>query len=480
MSYTSGLFATFLFFSSALIFILPIRYKAIFLLLGSYVFYASWNVQHLVLLIAISVFTYYAAIAVCHIKNDRKKFIALVASIFLITAILIVYKFSSLFDQLPQLNLLKINLSEILIPIGISYYIFKALSYLLDVYWETIPVEKSFIKVALFLGFFPQILSGPIQRAPDFFEQVDSVDFCKINWNRFDIATKWILLGIFEKLVLADHIEPMVEYLDQHFKDGSLVVLLSSYAYAVQLFADFSGLTHISIGLGLIFGILGPQNFNKPFSATNMQIFWQRWNMSLTNWLRDYIFAPLQMSLRKLGILGVSIALMINMIIIGIWHGSNLTFLLFGIFHGTLLILTLLSSRKRDYFFKKYPRAIPIGNFIGILLTFHLVVFALIIFRSQNIQAANQFLAVLIEFKIVDSEFWKAIPYDLYLPAAVATIIGFILGFSFTGFKNDTINKTGDINSKAPITSIFIYSFSTILLILLASNNSNQFIYARF
>lgn len=171
---------------------------------------------------------------------------------------------------------------------------------------------------------------------------------------------------------------------------------------------------------------------------------------------------------------------MINMIIIGIWHGSNLTFLLFGIFHGTLLILTLLSARKRDYFFKKYPRAIPIGNIIGILLTFHLVVLALIIFRSQSIEVATQFIAVLMEFKIVDGEFWKVIPYDLYLPASVASIMGFILGFSFSGFKNSDMNKRYSINSKVPIAGIFIYSISAILLILLASNNSNQFIYARF
>ena len=475
MLYTEGIFLWLLIPVAIILYGMPSNLKVLWLLIVSYLFYATWSTGYLVLLLAISIVTYIAPLLIFRASSETYKKIFLSLSVFLLLLILCVFKYFNLLEILVENIGFKIELPEILVPIGISYFLFKAISYIVDVYWETIEPEINPFRVFLFLSFFPQILSGPIQRAPDFFSQLRSINFGKLIWPQIEIALGYLLLGMFEKLVLADHIGPLVQELDKGGIDNSFMALFANYAYAVQLFTDFAGLTHIAIGLGLLFGITAPPNFARPFGATNMQIFWMRWHMSLTSWLRDYLFMPLMMKLRGLGMIGLWFCILVNMLLIGVWHGASLTFVMFGLINGVLLIITIATTKMRNKFFKKFNKLNAIGNSIGVILTFNLVVFALTFFRKSSISEAFDSINAVLLFNI-NNNAWKALTYDVWVPGLIASLIGFELGSGFLG-----LYKYGPwiTNSSRTLSFILTYSIGALLVILLASNGT-QFIYARF
>jgi alginate O-acetyltransferase complex protein AlgI len=270
----------------------------------------------------------------------------------------------------------------IILPLGLSYYIFKMLGYLLDVYWELMPAQRSFAAVALHSAFFPQLVSGPIQRAGSFFEQLQRLD--APDPKEFLTGLRRILFGLFKKVVIADTLATVSQHAHAHPALFSpLELLAAAYCFAIQLYMDFSGLTDIAIGLGLLFGIRGPENFDLPFFAPNIQVFWRRTHMSLTTWLTDYLFTPLRMSFRRLGTTGLCLAIFINLTAIGLWHGLTWTFLIYGAIHGVYMIVSVLTMKRRNAFFHDRPALAQLRKFIAPIATFHLVVFTYIFFGRR-------------------------------------------------------------------------------------------------
>jgi D-alanyl-lipoteichoic acid acyltransferase DltB (MBOAT superfamily) len=197
--------------------------------------------------------------------------------------------------------------------------------------------------------------------------------------------------------VIADRLAPLVANVHASPSGfSSLELLVGAYSYSIQLYADFSGITDIAIGIGQLFGVKGPENFDLPYFSANIQAFWRRWHMSLTNWLKDYLFMPLATSLRNLGKVGLCLAIFINMVAIGLWHGLTWTYLAFGIINGGFMIVSVLTFKARNTYFKDRPGLARIRVLAGPLLTFHLIVFTQIFFRANSIQSALQYVTGLV------------------------------------------------------------------------------------
>lgn len=279
---------------------------------------------------------------------------------------------------LPQISSLSLNF---LMPIGISYYTFKLIGYLLDVYWQKIPAEKEFIAFANYISFFPQIVSGPIQRSEDFLPQIKNLR--KVEERLFAGGCRLILFGFFKKLVVADNLAFYVNNMTTW--EPCLVGLFSNYFVIFQIYADFSAITDIAIGLGRLFGIESPKNFDSPFYASNIQDFWRRWHMSLTSWLRDYLFLPLQLKLRNLEEGGLYLSIFINMVAIGLWHGFSWNFFIFGLIHSCYMIVSVKTLKVRDNFFRRYEFLSLIRKIAAPVMTFHIVLISFIFFRFNRI-----------------------------------------------------------------------------------------------
>lgn len=370
----------------------PPRWRPNVLLGFSYLFYLTWSAWHTVLLGAVTAAVYWAGRRMGTLKGKRGGFAWLILTVAALLVLLFAFKagwwlqkeFASAGNRMSVAAL-------VIAPLGLSYYVFKMLGYLLDVYWESIPPEPSFVAVALYGAFFPQIVSGPIQRAGDFFEQMSRVRHPEAD--EFAAGLKRILFGLFKKIVVADQLGVMVGNVFAHPWEYSRIELMAgAYGFAIQLYMDFSGITDLAIGIGMLFGMKGPENFNRPFWAANMQQFWRRWHMSLTTWLTDYLFTPLWMSLRGLGKLGLCLAIMINMVAIGLWHGLGWTFLVFGALNGVFMIVSALTLKKRDRFFEGRPGWAAVRLAVGRVATFHLVAFTEIFFRSPTLGAAVVYL----------------------------------------------------------------------------------------
>jgi D-alanyl-lipoteichoic acid acyltransferase DltB (MBOAT superfamily) len=378
MSFTSVQYLFFLAIVAGVFHIVPAKLRITVILAASYVFYFTWNV-HAAALIAIStLFAYVAGIAIAG-ERDRKR----QALTFAVAGLLVAYLFAFKVALLTPAR----GIGGLIMPLGISYYSFKLIGYVLDVYWEKMPAQRNPIAFAAFVAFFPQLVAGPIQRAESFFAQLPPAR------GRIASGASRIALGLAKKLLIADYLAPAVAYVYGHSGAVSAgPAWLAFYLFPLQLYADFSALTDIAIGSGRLFGIEGPENFNRPFTAENISDYWRRWHMSLTTWLGDYVFTPLRMATRNFGQYGLVFSLTINMIAIGLWHGLTWGYFWFGVAHAAFLCADALSARKRARFLKHHPHLNAPASWLGWLLTMHMVAFALVLFRAPDMGAATNVL----------------------------------------------------------------------------------------
>jgi D-alanyl-lipoteichoic acid acyltransferase DltB (MBOAT superfamily) len=258
------------------------------------------------------------------------------------------------------------------------------------------------------------------------------------------------------------------------------MALLADQGYALQLFTDFSGLTHVAIGLGLLFGIEGPPNFNRPFSARNIQEFWRRWHMSLTTWLADYLFMPLRMTFRRFGTWGLSLSLMINMVAIGLWHGGRLTYLVFGVVHGLFLIGSALSLNARETFCSRHPALERVRGVTAPLVTFHMVVFGMVFFRAPSLDFALRNLHSIL-LPQGDAAGWATLGRDIWLPAALAGLAGLLLGTGLPAVPHLGARLAPHFTwRRRPWLVWSGYAMAALTTVLLACETGGQFMYARF
>jgi alginate O-acetyltransferase complex protein AlgI len=352
----------------------------VFILIASYVFYGWWDWRFVFLLVASTVVNHVLAVAIYRARAPQARRALLTLAVGFDLGLLAYFKYAGFFASSVD-NLLGTSwLVTVVLPVGISFYTFMAISYVVDTYRGEL-VPASFARFAVFQAFFPHLVAGPIVRASELLPQLESPrDPRKVNTAR---AFMLIVVGLFLKVVIANHLATHI--VDEVFaapnRHSSLEVLLAVYAYAVQIFADFCGYTNIAIGVALLLGFNFPQNFDGPYAAVSLQDFWRRWHMTLSRWLRDYLYIPLGGN-RK-GRLTTYRNLMLTMLLGGLWHGAAWTFVVWGGIHGVgLCIERALGHRPES------TRA----RWFGRIVTFHVVCFAWIFFRADSFARAAQVL----------------------------------------------------------------------------------------
>jgi alginate O-acetyltransferase complex protein AlgI len=398
MSFLSFNFAIFLAFGLLAFYLGKPQWRPGLLLGLSYAFYLSWSLTYAVLLAAVTAGVYWVALWIEGRRTEQGKRAFMALGVMTLLVLLFAFKSAGWFLDEFGPHSKRFGLDDalvVIVPLGLSYYVFKMVGYLLNVYWEELPAQRNFVSLALYTSFFPQIVSGPIQRAEDFFSQYHKIR--SPDAGEFVVGLRRILFGLLKKVVIADRLAVLVGNVHSNpARFSTLELIVGAYCYSIQLYADFSGITDIAIGIGQLFGVKGPENFDLPYFSPNIQAFWRRWHMSLTSWLTDYLFMPLRMSLRRLGTTGLCLAIFINMIAIGLWHGLSWTYLAFGVINGLFLVVSALTLKQRNTFFQGQPSLSRVRGFVGPLVTFHLVVFAQIFFRAESLPSALKYIAGLI------------------------------------------------------------------------------------
>ena len=359
--------------------------QTLFLLAASYFFYANWNPYYLALIFFTSTvdYTVGAAIHRASLPSRRKALLAI--SITADLGVLAVFKYYNFFSHqvAASLNALGVPVDPVLLgvalPVGISFYTFQTLSYTIDVYRDRILPADSYWQYLLFVSFFPQLVAGPIVRASTFLPQFRSTR--SLTREQGALGLFLIMSGLLKKVCIADYVA--VNLVDRVFENPawftSAEVLAAIYGYAFQIYCDFSGYSDVAIGAALLLGFKLPDNFNAPYAAINLQDFWRRWHISLSTWLRDYLYIPLGGS--RHGPMRTYFALAATMLLGGLWHGAAWTFVVWGALHGAGLAATRMFQRWRGPREGKPPWW---SRIMVIFVTFHFVCFAWIFFRAPT------------------------------------------------------------------------------------------------
>ena len=394
-----------------------IKAANIVLLIASYcfVFYADWRFA--AVLAVISLTTY-----LCTKKASTRKYGIIIA-----IAALAFFKYTNFFAaSFAKIIGVDYTTLNIILPLGISFYTFSAISYIVDVDRQSIE-QKGLLEVALYLAFFPKITSGPIQRGGDFFDQIEEKRI--VGWSTFAPGIQIFVFGLFKKLVLADWLSVFVNqvyYTPMAF--GSATVFLAAVAYTLQIYFDFSGYSDMAIGVAKMLGFNLPKNFNLPYLAHNVTELWKRWHITLSSWLQDYIYISLGGN-RK-GKVRTYINLVLTMVIGGIWHGANWTYIIWGLLHGLALAvhkgwMDLTGSRIKQHS--------SISKMVSILMTFIFTTFCWIFFRAESMSKA-----ILIIKRIFSFERGLEQPYMWLIIALVVLIVASTVAYN-------RIKKNGDI-----------------------------------
>lgn len=380
-------------------FIIPHKIRYIWLLVCSYYFYMCWNVVYALLLFGSTFITWLSGLAISSYqkKDDEESKLrsqGIVAISFTLNLlILIIFKYTGFI--VANLNLLfgKIGVTfllpevDILLPVGISFYIFQALSYTVDVYRGDVKVEKNILRYAVFVAFFPQLVAGPIERSSRLLGQF--YEKFKFDYERMSRGLMMMLWGYFQKVVIADRIAVLVSRVfDYYLYYSGLQILIGCVFFAVQIYCDFAGYSCIAVGAAQVMGFELMENFTQPYLGTSVADFWRRWHISLTSWFRDYLYIPLGGN-RK-GKLAKWRNVMIVFLISGLWHGANWTYIIWGGLNGFFQIIGELLKPARE----KVKKALRIDStsasarLLSMLLTFFLVDFTWIFFRADNLTMA--------------------------------------------------------------------------------------------
>jgi len=459
------------------------KYQNWVLLISSYFFYAYADWRMLPLLFGSTVVFYFLGLWLKK-KIDEEKWNSVtwikVLGVVLGVGILGYFKYFNFFaDSIAQL-LTKCGLNvswtalNIIIPIGVSFFTFRLLSYILEVSNEEIEPTNRFVDFAVYISFFPTILSGPIDRAKKFIPQLRSVR--KFDYNLAIDGCRQILWGVFIKMCIADNLASITDsaWANYQNENGSTLLVIA-LLYFIQLYADFDGYSHMAIGVGKILNIKITRNFDHPLLSRNVADFWRRWHISLSTWITDYVYTPLNYSFRNLGKLGVILAVMINLFVIGLWHGANWTYILFGVYHGLLFIPLILlgkfgKNKKMEATKLGFPK---LKDFGSIILTYFLISFGLIIFRADNVQAAIGYISSMFGQGLLIMPSLNG----LRITVIVSLVVLCVLEWTQRS-KEHPLQYSGVFNNKW--ISYFVDVLILIAIVYCGNVESNQFIYFQF
>lgn len=389
MLFNSMAFAIFLPIVFILYWLCPKKCRYIFLLAVSYYFYMSLDVKYVFFLIFTTVISYSLALAIESAHLRQKKNLCLLAGIFALAGVLFVLKYLNFFFEIvgacAQAFAIPMQAPtiQLMLPIGISFYTFQTLGYLIDIYKGKYPAERHFGYYCLFVSFFPQLTSGPIGRGDVLLPQFREIR--TFDSSQAAYGLKLMAVGYFKKLVVAGLLVSTVDSIfDNVMSYIGLAYLVVIVMFAIQIYCDFSGYSDIAIGCAMLFGIKLNDNFKSPYFSHSIKEFWSRWHISLSSWLRDYIYIPLGGS--RVGKFRHCLNLMITFLISGLWHGASITYVVWGAIHGFYQVIETL-------LFKNKTRKKGIPGFLSLAVTFIAVCFAWTFFRANTLEEAWRMLS---------------------------------------------------------------------------------------
>lgn len=399
MLFNSGEFIVFFPIVVLLYFGLPTRVKNLWLLVASYYFYMCWNAKYALLLFFSTFVTYLGGRLLERIKTGNSSHKLLLSRSVLVIAVsvnlilLFYYKYINFVLKLLQDIALQMHIQlnvpafDIVLPVGISFYIFQALGYLIDVYRDDIYAEKSLLRYALFVSFFPQLVAGPIERSKNLLKQL--ADKKKFSFENTRAGLLIMLWGYFLKLVIADRSAVLVNTVYNSYEGyKGFQLIIASMMFAVQIYCDFMGYSIIAKGAAKVLGFDLMENFAQPYFATSVKDFWRRWHISLSTWFRDYLYIPLGGS--RCSKLKKRRNLLITFMVSGLWHGANLTFVAWGLIHGIYQVIEDWLTPMTDRLLKQFKVKTNVFSWklILILKTFVLTDIAWVFFRAKTISSA--------------------------------------------------------------------------------------------
>lgn len=443
-----------------------------FLLLASYAFYMAWKPQYALVLIALTLFDFFAAHAIERRGSRPGRRAIWLASVCANLGTLFVFKYAGFFAE--EWNRLAqfleaggpVPVPEILLPIGISFHTFQAISYTTDVYFGNERAERSLLRFSLFIAWFPQMVAGPIERAHTLLPQLREIHLPSAEEARQGLH--WLLWGAFKKLVVAGNVSSFV---DQVYAapgtQAPWVVVLATYAFAFQIYCDFSGYTDMAKGSSLLFGVRLTENFNNPYLSRTLPEFWSRWHMSLSSWFFEYVYYPLARAWPSGA--GPWLAIIVVFALSGIWHGASWTFLVWGLLNGLIYSAWVFLRRAG------VEPGGAVASGLLVLLNFHLVCLCWIFFRAGNMAVAMDALTQVGRF-VVTPGFEGSLPPGSAAGRLASASTGLaLMGANLLG--GDALGRASRSGwAGAALTGALVGS----LTLALASFQSEAFIYFRF
>lgn len=445
-------------------FITPKKYKNIILLIASLLFYFYGEPKYVFLIIAEIIIAYIGAILIDKYKNQSKNI--LITTLFIHVFLLIIFKYTDFIIQtINDISNANIKLLNIALPIGISFYTFQIISYIIDVYNGKVNVQKNIIKLATYVSLFPQLVAGPIVRYQTVEKELDDRVH---SFNNFAYGIRRFTIGLAKKVLIANALGELCSKTSATSEETVVFFWIFGISYMLQLYFDFSAYSDMAIGLGRIFGFHFPENFNYPYISKSITEFWRRWHISLSTWFKDYVYIPLGGN--REGKYKQIRNILIVWLLTGIWHGANWTFLIWGLLFGIILIIEKIFLNK---FMEKLP------SFIRRIYVLFIVMILFIIFNSDNMSVALTNIKGL--FGMNGEAFVN--DYTLhylksYLPVLIIALLGstpFIKILIDKLRKNKYVNNI--INILEPILIVVILVVVTSYLI---DNSYNPFLYFRF
>ncbi len=473
MIYNSIPFAVFLPIIFILYWICPSKYRYLFLLAASFYFYMYMDPKYIFFLLGTVTVSYLLALALDSARDVfRKKLYLFIGSLALI-GVLALLKYSGFIIEIAGLPSPAI---QFMLPVGISFYTFQTLGYLIDIYRGKYPAERHFGYYCLFVSFFPQILSGPIGRGDVLLPQLKKE-------RTFDIyqasyGMKLMAVGYFKKLVVAGLLAPTVDKIyDNPESYVGLVYIIATFMFALQIYCDFSGYTDIAIGCAKLFGMELSENFKTPYFSRSIKEFWSRWHISLSTWFRDYLYIPL--GGKRVGKIRHCFNLMLTFLVSGLWHGAGINYILWGGIHGFYQIIETISGKNKK---GREEKRNPLLNLFSVFLTFMAVCLAWVFFRADSVSHAWRIISLSFHeignpynyFRTAVICLDMSYAYMIYLsiPVLLLTI------YDYASLKRDVIAW---ISSRKPWVRYPVYIFLLLIILLFSEKGvSTEFYYFQF
>lgn len=493
MIFNSLAFAVFLPIVFLIYWAIPEKYRYIVLLAASYYFYMSWSPKYVLLIMATTLISYFCAVFMGKTEEKGKRKRIFVAALLVSILILVFFKYFNFLSGsvIAVLNSLAIPVHpltlKIMLPVGISFYTFQSLGYVIDVYKGKVQPEKHLGKYALFVSFFPVILSGPIERSTGLLPQLNASK--TFDYNQAVYGLRQMLLGFIKKLIIADALS---KYVDMIFQDVhsyfGLTFIVAAILYTFQIYCDFSGYSDIAIGVSKLLGIDLMTNFKSPYLSKSVREFWSRWHISLSTWFRDYVYIPLGGSRVSTGRRDLNV--IITFLVSGLWHGANWTFVIWGGLHGLYQVIeNHINGRKsakrpeEGALTKEVKTPGKLSGFFRGFITFGLVSFAWIFFRADSvsdafyvvthlhngiIHFANSVTKMLVDMQLTYLSFGKLV-----------VALTALMAYDYFSLKRDLLQEMGRL--KWPLRWCLYIGLTSLIIVLKIHNGTNQeFIYFKF